>query len=94
MADEDPKHLDFIRSQPCALHGPECQGSIAPHHATFGRGLSQRAHDHCAMPLCFKHHFELHAGIGHFADWDHEKRTAWQQDMVEIYRPKNQPDVF
>lgn len=104
MADEDPKHLARLRSLPCAMYSKSarllgreellCDGPVAPHHSTHGRGMGQRSHDHEAFPLCLKHHTEFHLGLGPFMNWTHEHRTEWQKEMVEIYRPKNDPEVF
>jgi hypothetical protein len=54
----DRTYLAWIRTQPCAV--TDCKRyRIEAHHAG-PRGMSQKADDHSAIPLCFKHHDELH----------------------------------
>lgn len=94
MAGEDPEHLARIRALPCCI-GVECEGPVEAHHSTGrGRGMSQKNHDHCTMPLCHKHHHELHRACGHFRGLTRQDRQHWQELMVEQYRPKKLPDVF
>ena len=99
MAGEDPRHLAYLRERPCAIAEGlgtrlECAGPICAHHSTHGRGMSQKAHDHEAMPLCIKHHHDFHAGSGLFRGWTQDQRTRWQAKLVEEYRPKKDPHVF
>lgn len=49
----DPAYLRFIRSQPCAVCA-SMRGVEAAH--TGPRGLSQKANDRGAIPLCRTHH--------------------------------------
>jgi hypothetical protein len=61
----DSPYLDFIREQPCCI----CGGiDVEAHHPRVGSfehdsnpGGAQRALDRWALPLCGKHHRELHA---------------------------------
>jgi hypothetical protein len=47
----DPKYLDWIRRQPCLLcGGPSEAAHTGPH------GYGQKASDHDAIPLCWRHH--------------------------------------
>jgi hypothetical protein len=50
----DPAYLRFIRSQPCAV--PGCKSSYQEAAHTGGRGLSRKASDRQAIPLCPYHH--------------------------------------
>ena len=55
MAGEDPHYLAWLGTQPCAV--PDCgRQSAPPHHPRHSVGMSQRAHDHRAVPLCHEHH--------------------------------------
>lgn len=52
----DPAYLAWIRKQPCAAKGAtRCSGPIAAHHAG-SHGISQKAGDRTAIPLCAGHH--------------------------------------
>jgi len=58
---EDPKHLKFIRSLPCAV----CSGAppCDPHHllsAPGMRGVGMKAPDWWTVPLCRECHDRLH----------------------------------
>lgn len=84
MAGEDSAYLDWIRSHPCAVD--RCgESAIHAHHRTGRKGMSQRAHDHQAMPLCWKHHRQLHDLAGFFAGWTGERLADWQDEQVAFY---------
>jgi hypothetical protein len=66
---KDPEYLKWIRSLPCVCcqswedvcqnPGPHWQGAAPTEAAHVGeRGLSQRAPDRTAIPLCVAHHRE------------------------------------
>lgn len=88
----DPMHLDWIRSQPCALRThplpgvTPCEGRpIEAHHPT-GSGLALRAPDSEAIPLCPGHHRgELHRVRGTFKWWTRARLKAWQREMSARY---------
>jgi hypothetical protein len=90
VAGDDPYWLARIRKQPCAMcgHGPPCDA----HHATFGRGMGQRASDRETMPLCRVCHLNFHAGKGPFEGWDQEKRRSWQAEQIRLRTPMS--DAF
>jgi len=50
----DPAYLAWIRSQPCAVK--TCRATFIEAAHTGNRGLSQKASDRDAIPLCHKHH--------------------------------------
>lgn len=62
----DRQHLEWVASLPCAICGVKRQ--IQVHHLlkpySGRRGLSMRAGDDNALPLCFEHHTELHTKFG------------------------------
>jgi hypothetical protein len=93
MAGEDPTHLARIRAERCAV-ASACWGRIEAHHPTHGRGLSQRSHDHEAIPLCMRHHSDFHKARGYFFGWHKQARQDWQRRQSAIYRPKKNPGVF
>lgn len=53
------KYLAWIRSQHCCVCGSP---HVVPHHIIgIGRGkMGGKDHDYLTMPLCDKHHTELH----------------------------------
>jgi hypothetical protein len=63
----DHDYLDYIRSMPCCICGDDV--SVEAHHPRVGSingdkqqdGTAQRAADMWALPLCGRHHRELHA---------------------------------
>ncbi len=86
-----PKHLAWLREQPCCLgYLYACSGVVESHHSTLGRGLSQKSSDLDAMPLCARHHFCLHNFTGFFAGWSREQRAEWQRTMSAAYRPREE----
>lgn len=95
MAGEDPAHLRHLRGMPCAVD-PSHPAPSDAHHATgIGvRGMSQRSHDHLAIPLCHTCHMDFHAARGFFRGMKKAERKAWQVTMSERYMPKCDPDVF
>jgi hypothetical protein len=88
MAGEHPEYLNWIRQLPCHFCG--AQPPSHPHHHTRGmaqrRGKGERAHDHQAMPLCWKCHRRFHDAAGPFAAWNKTQRIAWQDSAVTEYR--------
>lgn len=84
MALENKAYLDWIRSQPCFV----CDRGAPSHahHHTGRRGLSQRAHDHDAMPLCHDCHRTFHAAAGRFRHLNNAERLALQDSAVAHYR--------
>ena len=64
--------LEFVASLPCMLRSfdaaNDCSGGVQAHHLLKpwdgSRGMSMRSNDKNAIPLCFKHHAELHDNIG------------------------------
>jgi hypothetical protein len=54
---KDAAYLAFVHTQPCTIQGIgfPCDGPIEAHHAGQ-RGLSQKAPDATAIPLCRGHH--------------------------------------
>ena len=66
-----PKYLKWVRTQPCCI----CLGlGIHAHHlSTRGAGGS----DYTAVPLCFKHHHEIHI-LGDRTFGDHYAVNLWE----------------
>jgi hypothetical protein len=54
---KDPKYLAWIRTLPCVV--PGCRGRAEAAHCG-ARGLSQKASDTNAIPMCAHHHREYH----------------------------------
>lgn len=56
----DKAALDRARAQPCLICGDPT--TVEAHHPRTGRpGLGRKADDDEAVPLCGRHHRELHA---------------------------------
>lgn len=86
MAGEDPEYLSFVRALPCcAPDAPNgCLGAVEPHHDDR-HGMSQRAHDRTAIPMCHGHHiFQWHAGAGVFKDWTRDQRRDWLDIQIAL----------
>jgi hypothetical protein len=59
-----PNYLKWVRTQPCCFPHDDCSGPIQVHHSKgVGNlsGVGLKAPDWATMPLCAKHHNELHA---------------------------------
>ncbi len=60
-----PKHLAFVRKQPCMIkndEGENCNGTpVQAHHLMRcgNRGMSLKEWDCYTVPLCWKHHNEV-----------------------------------
>jgi hypothetical protein len=55
----DEQCLAVIRRQPCLICGNDV--SVEAHHPRIGVvGMARKADDHAAVPLCGRHHRELH----------------------------------
>ena len=60
----DAKYLKWIRSLPCSVDGCESQRRIQAAH-TGPHGMSIKAPDASAIPLCPEHHLWEYAGSYH-----------------------------
>ncbi|HKY40740.1 MAG TPA: hypothetical protein VJN18_32620 [Polyangiaceae bacterium] len=102
MADE-PEHQHYkqwLLKQACRCW--PCAAPVEVHHHTHGetssrrpskalggkRGKGQRASDAFGMPMCFRHHKELHNSAlrGFFSDMDPRERRTWQDLQVSELR--------
>ena len=77
----DPAYLDFVRSLPCAVKGI-CTGSIHAHHAGRRPGVSMKAPDDTAIPLCAAHHDAWHSATGVFFGLTKMQRFAWAVQAI------------
>ena len=99
MAGELPEYIDHVRRHRlcCAPDDGRCMGPVEAHHAGR-RGLSQRAHDDTAIPLCTQHHRDYHQAAGPFRAMDRDQRRAWVEARIEetraTYHPAQFPDWF
>lgn len=94
MAGEDRRYLAWIRTQPCCSCSPGyvdglgvCGGPVEAHHKT-GAGMGLRAHDHETMPLCAKHHKQLHEFTGMFEHDSRMSRLAWQERRIAEHQKR------
>jgi hypothetical protein len=78
----NPKHLAWIRCQPCAVEGLFCGGIIHAHHVrtAANSGTAMLPPDDETVPLCAIHHAEFHrAGAQTFQD-------AYDVDLKRVAR--------
>ncbi len=83
MKIRSPKHLAFVRSDPCCIKkdGEHCSGEpVVAHHLTFlgGQGMGTKECDSRTVPLCATHHLALHS-IGEKRFW-----ALWEIDAEEV----------
>ena len=61
---ENKKHLSHVREKGCLVGGADCYGGVEAHHLMkpwFGyRGMGMKSGDMNVIPLCHKHHMQLH----------------------------------
>jgi hypothetical protein len=50
------EYLDFVRSHPCAV----CRQPAEAHHAIGHRGIGLKPSDFASIPLCRRHHADIH----------------------------------
>lgn len=74
MANELPKHLEWLRRQPCCECG--AQPPSHPHHRPGG-GKGRKTHDREAIPLCARCHREFHDLNGRFKGWTRPELRGW-----------------
>ena len=86
MANELPRHLDWLRRQKCAVDGCNVHQCEA-HHRTHKRGMGQRSHDRYAIPLCAQHHRDIHNLKGYFSGWTRLERQAFHDSQLSRYQP-------
>jgi hypothetical protein len=100
MADDLPEYKSWLLKQPCACS--PCVAAVVVHHHTGAptyapgarpekaaggkRGKGQRASDYYGIPLCNRHHGQLHALSVYFKGWSGPKLKAWQDGQVERLR--------
>lgn len=81
----DPAYLDLVRRLPCAAFylGGSCIEPIQAHHPRhLAGGISLKAPDAVAVPLCLKHHGCLHSLNGPFKGWTKKHLHEWQDWAV------------
>jgi hypothetical protein len=72
--ERDERHLDYIRSLPCAICGDDTCTEAAHirteslAHDKRGTGRGERPSDKWCLPLCNKHHREQHS-MNELAFW-------------------------
>ena len=73
---ESAKYLKWVKTQPCACCG---QPADDPHHLIgWGQGgIGTKAHDILTLPLCRRHHDELHRDLQAF-----EQKYGTQPEMI------------
>lgn len=101
MADDDVAYRSFLLTLPCRCQ--PCVGPVVVHHNTFGevhvgarpakaiggkRGKGQRASDLEGMPLCHRHHGQLHSLSGCFSGWTRAQLREWQNLQVTELRAR------
>lgn len=85
-ATDDPARLSWTRRQLCCAP-VLCNDAAEAHHPRqHAAGLASRAPDDTAIPLCRRHHGELHGLSGVFRDWDRARLQAWERERVAEHR--------
>lgn len=83
-AGSDKAHLAWVRAQPCVVCGTSHK--VEAHHPRVGAGMSRKAPDRDAFPMCAHHHrVEFHGACGHFEGWTKAQRHEWQRGMSALY---------
>lgn len=73
---ENPKFLAWVKTQPCTCCGAPADD--AHHLIGWGQGgMATKAHDAFTIPLCRKHHTELHNGPAAF-----EQQHGTQPELI------------
>lgn len=83
---EDPKHLAFIRTQPCCL--PFCRRQAEPAHLRMANlaigkeltGKGEKPHDRFTVPLCPYHHrigIDCQHNSNEFEWWQRTGLNPW-----------------
>lgn len=73
---ENPKFLSWVKTQPCTCCGNPADD--AHHLICWGQGgMATKAHDAFTIPLCRKHHTELHNNPGAF-----EQQHGTQPELI------------
>ena len=75
------RHLTIVAEKPCCVCGGHpCQA----HHmiTSYARRKYSKAHDFEVVPLCFKHHSELHDKIGN----EHKFQKIYSVNFHEVAR--------
>ncbi|HBD1141233.1 TPA: phage tail tape measure protein [Escherichia coli] len=91
------KYTRWVKTQPCACCGKPADD---PHHLIgHGQGgMGTKAHDLFVLPLCRKHHDELHADMG---DQQRQRyqvqlslRQKYQQQLEQLRRDSEQKGTY
>ena len=102
----DKKHLEYVASLPCILckagfyshsHNVQAHHLLKPWNGV--RGMSLRAGDDNVIPLCFKHHSELHTKFGSEAKFfEHygmsaDAGKAWAKKLWQSSKAEKNEDL-
>lgn len=82
---KSPKLLEAARGQSCALCGADDGTVVAAHYSglysnALGKGMGQKAWDHCTAHLCHRCHNDLDT----YAEGNNEERAI--RFMVAIFK--------
>lgn len=97
MAGEWPEYISWLKRQACAAEPHrDCQGPIEAHHARHRRsatdrsrvGMSEKAHDDTAVPLCMLHHKRFHDGGPPFVAMGKMGRREWMDKVAAQHRER------
>jgi hypothetical protein len=90
-------HLRYVAQQPCILCGAK---PCDPHHLRFAqpRAMSRKVSDEFTVPVCRKHHRELHQE-GNEAAWWHDMgidplavaRDLWLESLARLRGANGKP---
>lgn len=83
------KYLRYIRTKPCLVCGQQAEA----HHLTFAqpRARGLKTGDQYTVPLCHKHHMELHDNLPEKTWWalNGIRPLVWAEREYEEWRKGN-----
>lgn len=89
--------MEWLRHQDCAAMW-DCSGDVVAHHVRLGQngGTGIKPSDYRCLPLCDKHHKELHqhGEATFFAKHNHETPEQAMAEFMEMYAEERNVDVF
>lgn len=90
---KDAVYLRNVRALMCivGVPGVHCYGRTHAHHAGERPGMSRKAPDDTAVPLCLKHHEEWHNASGYFRHLDKDGRREWAEKAIAETRERLAP---
>lgn len=81
--ERDKAHLAAVAQLPCACWDTGlCFGDVTAHHVGHDGGTALKANDYQTIPVCARHHDEIHRHSGRFKGWNAGTMDAWCDEQV------------